>query len=98
MGTYSLTSVVLSARKIFDDISQSRVRKICQLTFNKGVETDIGCVNWITFVPGEDDYVGVTDVNGVESCFYEGVPQLLEKQLSSKSKTVGYVSIGHDNS
>ena len=98
MGTCSLTSLVLSARKIFDDISETRVSKFCQLTSNSGGKTDIGCVEWTTFVPGEEGYVGVTDVNGVGSCFYEGVPRLLENKLSYNSKTVGYVSIAHDNS
>ena len=89
----------LSAAKTFEDVSKSRVTKFCQLATNGGVKTHVGNIRWITFMPDAEGYIGVTVVDGVESCFYEGIPQSLEMHLSSsKSKTLRSVSVGHDNS
>ena len=49
-------------------------------------------------MPGAEGYIGVTVVDGLEYCFYEGIPPSLETHLSSSSKTIGWVSVGHDNS
>ena len=49
-------------------------------------------------MPGAEGYIGVTVVDGLEYCFYEGIPPSLETHLSSSSKTIRWVSVGHDNS
>jgi hypothetical protein len=91
--------LVSSAAKVFSDASQSRVSKLLRKAINGGVNCNMSNVKWITFVPGADGYVGVTVVDGIERCWYEGVPQSLETHLSSlKSKTVRSVSVGQGNS
>jgi len=50
-------------------------------------------------MPGVEGYIGGTVVNGTEYCFYEGIPQSLDAQLSSStSKTVRSVSVGYNDS
>ena len=50
-------------------------------------------------MPGVEGYIGGTVVDGTEYCFYDGIPQSLEAQLSSSSsKTVRWVSVGYNDS
>jgi len=98
-GDWFLSTSAFNTAKTFEDVSKSRVTKFCQLATNGGVKTHVGNIRWITFMPDAEGYIGVTVVDGVESCFYEGIPQSLEMHLSSsKSKTLRSVSVGHDNS
>jgi len=98
-GDWFFSTNAFNTAKVFSDASQSRVSKLLRKAINGGVNCNMSNVKWITFVPGADGYVGVTVVDGIERCWYEGVPQSLETHLSSlKSKTVRSVSVGQGNS
>jgi len=98
-GDWFFSSSAFNTRKVFDDVSKSRVTKFCQLASARGIPTQIGNISWITFMPGAEGYIGSTVVDGTEYCFYEGVPQSLETKMSSStSKTVRSVSVGYNDS
>jgi len=98
-GDWFFSTSAFNTGKTFDDVSNSRVAKFCTLATNGGVETDVGNIQWISFMPGAEGFIGATVVDGVEYCFYEGVPQSLETHLSSsKFKSVRWASVGHHNS
>jgi hypothetical protein len=92
-GDWFFSTSAFNTKKTFNDVSESRVTKFCNLA-----NINVGNIRWITFMPGREGFIGVCVIDGVEQCFYQGIPQSLETHLSSEPEDLQSVSVGHNNS
>jgi hypothetical protein len=80
---------------------ESRVLRFCQVaTVQTGRKTELGNVQWITFTPDGQGFIGVVGHDGAAYCVFDKIPQTLDEHLKTRDEQseVKMVSIGYDNS
>lgn len=93
-------TVHLSEKKPGNDPMESRVLRFCHAaTVQTGRETELKNVQWITFTPDGQGFIGVVGHDGVPYCVFDKIPKTLDEHLKTRNRLseVKMVSIGCDN-
>ncbi|KIK05748.1 hypothetical protein K443DRAFT_674814 [Laccaria amethystina LaAM-08-1] len=100
-GDWFLRTDEFNRKKPGNDPMESRVLRFCQVaTVQTGRKTELGNVQWITFTPDGQGFIGVVGHDGAAYCVFDKIPQTLDEHLKTRDEQseVKMVSIGYDNS
>lgn len=100
-GDWFLRTDEFNRKKPGNDPTESRVLRFCHVaTVQTGRETELGNVQWITFTPDGQGFIGVVGHDGIPYFIFDKLPKTLDEHLKTRNKLseVKMVSIGCDNS